>query len=172
MAGAISCRDNSPPPQRVPVPAQDRDERAAVYGREEMKPLPPPPDESHQFQPPYDDAPIVSQRPPEQRAFVDAYRQVGSPRITLFVNRTLEGTIVQSSNRDTRDPAHEYLQPGQYDEANAKSLDYQAIENIMTDWLAANGQVTVISPTMARQRLTDEQVKEIQDGRPIALSEI
>ncbi|MBC8105219.1 MAG: hypothetical protein H7Z14_01400 [Anaerolineae bacterium] len=170
--GLIGCRDNTPPPPRVPIPAQDRDQRAAVYGNDEMKPLAPPPDQSREFRPPYDDAPIVNQRPPEQRAFVDAYRQVGSPRITLFVNRTLEGTIVPSSGRDTRDPVNEYLQPGQYDEANAKSLDYQAIETILTDWLAANGQVTVISPTMARQRMTEEQVRELQEGRPVALREI
>lgn len=65
-----------------------------------------------------------------------------------------------------------YLRPGQYDEVQAKSIDYEAIENIMTDWLACDGQVTIISPIMARQRLTDEQVKELQEGRPQVMSEI
>ena len=188
ITGLIGCRDNTPPPPRVPVPAQDRDERVRVMEREQMKPLPPPDDGSRQLRPPYDDVPIVSQRPPEQRAFVDAYRQVGSPRITLFVNRTLEGNIIpvnpdEPSIRaevrrhsrdagDSRGTAEIYLRPGQYDEANARALDYQAIETIMTDWLAANGQVTVISPTMARQRLSDQQVRELQEGRPRALSEV
>src|SRR5204863_4908498 len=30
----------------------------------------------------------------------------------------------------------------------------------------------IISPTMARQRLTEDQLKDIQSGRPIALSEV
>ncbi|MCC7351126.1 MAG: hypothetical protein IT446_11205 [Phycisphaerales bacterium] len=65
-----------------------------------------------------------------------------------------------------------YLQPGQYDEAMAKSLDYEAMENILTDWIAADGQVMVISPIMARQRLTDQQVKDLQSGRPRVLAEL
>ncbi|CAN5381853.1 hypothetical protein BH09PLA1_BH09PLA1_30620 [soil metagenome] len=190
-AALLGCRDNTPPPQRVPVPAQDRRDRARVYQRDETKPLPPDAtaeNRGRENRPPYDDAPIVNQRPPEQRAFVDSYRQVGSPRITLFVNRTLEGSIVpvnpdepiaraevrrrSAKDGDSSGTAEIYLRRGQYDEVDAKSLDYQAIETIMTDWLASNGQVTIISPTMARQRLSDQQVKELQEGRPTALSEI
>lgn len=65
-----------------------------------------------------------------------------------------------------------YLRPGEYDEAAAKSLDYEAIENVLTDWLAADGKVAIVSPTMARQRLTDEQVKDLQNKRPKMLGEI
>jgi hypothetical protein len=65
-----------------------------------------------------------------------------------------------------------YLNPGQYDEAAAKSIDYEMIENIMTDWLSASGQVTIISPLAARQRLTDQEVTELQNGRPQMLGEI
>jgi hypothetical protein len=131
---------------------------------DQIKPLPPPRTADTTPPPPYNDAPIIDQQPPEQPAFVDAYHRVGSPKIVLFVNRTLEGDVIAA--HDDR-----YLHHGQYDEADAKSLDYEAIENIMTDWLAADGQVTIISPIMARQRLTDEQVKEIQQGRPQAMSE-
>jgi hypothetical protein len=65
-----------------------------------------------------------------------------------------------------------YLHPGEYDDAQARSLDYEAIENIMTDWIASQGQVVVVSPTVARQRLSDQQVKELQEGRPQMLSEV
>ncbi len=65
-----------------------------------------------------------------------------------------------------------YLQPGQYDEAAAKSIDYEMIENILTDWLSGSGQVTIISPIAARGRLTDQEVQELQSGRPQMLSEI
>ncbi|HMB94862.1 MAG TPA: hypothetical protein VKK61_02360 [Tepidisphaeraceae bacterium] len=182
----IGCRDNSPPPERVPVPASA--DNTAIYHREEMKPLPPPRTADTVPPPPFDDVPLVNQQPPEEPAFVDAYRRVGSPRIVLFINRTLEGNVIpvnaneplvsveqsrtsSSGKTDYKKSTDVYLHPGQYDEAAAKDLDYEAIENIMTDWLAANGQVTIISPIMARQRLTDEQVKEIQEGRPQAMSE-
>jgi hypothetical protein len=159
-AALIGCHDNSPPPQRVPVPSASGD-TMTFHRDDQIKPLPPPRTADTTPPPPYNDAPIIDQQPPEQPAFVDAYHRVGSPKIVLFVNRTLEG------NKST----DAYLQPGQYDEASAKDLDYEAIENIMTDWLAADGQVTIISPIMARQRLTDQQVKEIQQGRPQAMSE-
>jgi hypothetical protein len=133
--------------------------------REPMRPLPPPRYEDPAAQPPFEDVPLVSQRPPEQRMFVEAYRGVGSPRISLFVNRSLEGAGMARGNGD-------YLRPGEYDEVEARSIDYQAIETIMTDWIASNGQVTVISPTMVRQRLGDQQVKELQEGRPQALREV
>jgi hypothetical protein len=213
---SLGCRQ-SPPPPRVPVPTNDR--RATLREREEMRPLPEPAYDDPSVAPPFDDVPLVSQRPPEQRAFVESYKGVGAPRITLFVNRTLEGKIVpvnpddplvsverrQRSTGDVtversdtyrreyrrhddvrdrtdrfesrgpgeyRESVDVYLRPGQYDEIQAKAIDYEAIENVMTDWIASNGQVTVISPTMARQRLSDEQVKEIEAGRPQALREV
>jgi hypothetical protein len=153
-----------------------------------MKPLPPqaPPPEP---QPPYEDEPLVSQRPPEQAPFVDAYRRVGQPRIAVFVNRTLEGSIVpvttdvplshvesvhvnsqgKTTYRETNDT---YLHSGEYDEATAKTIDYEAIETILTDWLSCEGAVTIISPDLARQRLTDQQVRDLQSGRPQVLSEV
>jgi hypothetical protein len=204
-----------------------------------VRPLPPVSPEAVDARPPFHDEPLVDQAPPEQPAFVDMYRKVGSPKITLFVNRTMDGDLVpvnpdepvtsvvesrtsngavsveshdstfagsggyghawggpyrgwydsrgeyhsytssESSDKfDSKGPAeyHQttdvYLHPGQYDEVQAKSLDYEAIENIMTDWIACQGQVTVISPTLARQRLSDQQVNDLQSGRPQMVSEI
>jgi hypothetical protein len=56
------------------------------------KPLPAP--EPAGYQPPFVDEPLLTQALPEQAAFVETYNAVGSPRIALFVNRTLEGQIV------------------------------------------------------------------------------
>ena len=71
-----------------------------------------------------------------------------------------------------RETTDVYLHPGDYDEAFAKSIDYEAMENILTDWVSSRGRVAVVSPTMARQRLTDQQVKDLQSGRPRALGEL
>lgn len=212
------CRDNTPPPPRVPVPSADNSDR--TYQQLPPRPLAqqvPDPNAGRM----YADVPLVNERPPEQREFVDAYNRVGRPRIVLFVNRTLDGQIVpvsppqplvsvehhqqattgltvQSSNGSstygpywgqvsqqqrsqsfsTQGPGEYseqttvYLQPDQYDQAGAAAMDYQAMETILTDWLAANGQVVIISPTMARQRLTDQQVQDLQSGRPQVLSEL
>lgn len=216
------CRPRDPA-GREPLPRDDEPRRRwepPVREREEPKPMPeravggvvPPP--------PFDDVPLVSQRPPEQKAFVDAYEAIGRPRIVVFVNRTLEGELVPVTreaplvsverrrsargdvavesrdyrNRDDfyrgrddrervdrfesrgpgeyRETTEVYLRPGQYDEVDAREIDYETMENILIDWLAAGGNVEVISPVMARQRLTDQQVKDLQDGRPQAMSEV
>jgi len=62
-----------------------------------------------------------------------------------------------------------YLRPGEYAGTIAQSIDYLAIENLLTDWLAAEGRVEVLAPSVARQRLTDPQVKDLQEGRAEAL---
>jgi hypothetical protein len=185
-AGAAAVGDGCaqhPPEQhtgRVVEPV-----RVPVREREPEKPLPSRAQapEGEVPPPPFDDVPLVNQRPPEQRAFVEAYEAVGRPRILVFVNRTLEGQIVAVTGQDAgaparadngygRDRAGGYLHAGQYDEVEAKSLDYEAMEAILTDWLASDGRVEVVSPVMARQRLTDEQVRDLQSGRPRMGSEV
>lgn len=203
-ASILGCR--SAPPPRVPVPARTS---AAAPEPSPQKPLPPQQTDTRLFH----DEPIIRQDLPGQADFVRAYHAVGSPRIVIFVNRTLQGAIIPlnpsqpeitlqhtqqattgvSVERSTRNPwtgerstqtfkstgpgqyeerTELYLKPGQYDEVAAKSLDYQAMESILTDWMRADGQVEIISPTMARSRLTDEQIKDLQSGRPTELSEI
>ena len=222
IAAALSgCRSAPPPPPpRADVPRPLRAGDRVGYEHDEMKPLPLPLDASAgQISPPFADVPLVTQAPPEQGEYVKAYRGVGGPRITLFVNRSLDGAIIPASpartittvkrtrkttvgvtvdertrsdhedqygrdvrERDSRfetdgpgevtDRTETYLAPGEYDEIQARRIDYDAVETIMTDWLAAGGRVTVISPDLTRQRLTDEQVKELAAGRPKMLSEV
>lgn len=162
MGGAIGCIDNSPPPARVPVPTNDRG--VAITRRDDgIKPI-----EANRpidpAAPPFFDDPIVSQQPPEQPVFVDSYRKVGSPRIVVLVNRSLAPNPGQDSAG--------YLSPGDFDEVNAKNIDYTALETILTDWLSCGGQVTIISHTMARQRLGDNLFMELQQGRPQVQAEI
>jgi hypothetical protein len=176
LGGAVAGCSNDYGPryvERVPVAAPGAPEYRMEYER--PRPMP---EQSGRFdrelppEPPFYDEPLVSQRTPEQTRFEQAYRGVGRPRITVFVNRTLEGEIVQTGDarpdyRDRRDPHRR-----QYDEAQARSIDYTAMENILTDFLACQGAVEIISPTVARQRLTDEQVKDLQARRPQAMREV
>ena len=226
--GIVGCQDTTPPPPRVLVPASADHDASQLRTSDPIRPNPAPPPLPIAGRAPFHDEPIVEQALPEQSAFVDMYRKVGSPRVLLFVNRTMQGDILPVNNdqpsvtithtRSSDGPvdvessasasgsAHAYgygwydssgsyhasasdkfsskgaakysestdlyLHPGEYDDAQARSLDYEAIENIMTDWIACHGQVVVVSPTIARQRLTDQQVKDLQDGRPQMLSEV
>lgn len=126
------CRE-TPPPPRVPVP-QQYDRQTSRMDADEIKPLPPSSYPNPGDYPPFGDPPLVSQRPPEQRAFVESYRQAGSPRVVLFV--------------------------AAQEDADVAAIDFNAIEAIMTDWLASNGQVTLVAPTIARRRLSDPQTRD------------
>ena len=227
---SAGCVDRTPPPPDAPVPQsrggsfRDADpvKRDARPGEDDERAgvLPPPP---------FNDVPLVTQDTPEQRAFIEAYNNVGRPRMVVFVNRTLEGTLLPVNDddplvsvertrrsrgevtvetrdrrntdaryrdafrdvdargdRDTTDRFESrapgggafsdrtdiYLRPGQYDEVSANQIDYGAVETVLTDWLAAGGRTEIVSPITARQRLTDEQVKDLQAGRPRVMGEI
>jgi hypothetical protein len=176
--------------ERVPVAAPSNGDVPRGYDR--PKPLPEASADDRDLlpEPPFEDPPLVSQKTPEQSSFERAYRAVGRPRFTVFLNGTLEGRVFMANKGGAapapRVEAQLYYdrryddlpvvrtssRPGHYDEADARALDYQALENILTDFLACQGTVEIISPTMARQRLTDEQVKDLQSGRPQAMREI
>jgi hypothetical protein len=119
---------------------------------------------------------------------VDERKTIAGVEVTRDANAAID---VQSSDSSrgwygqhrsdsfkTQGPArlHEtaevYLAPGQYDDVQAKAIDYQAIELVLADVLSAGGKVTLVSPMMARQRLTDDEVKDLQSGRPTMLREI
>jgi hypothetical protein len=138
LLGSFGCRDNTPPPPRVPVPQAYSDRPR--HEHERMKPLPPQGGEIPE--PPFEDRPLVNQRPPEQAAFVNAYNAVGRPRLAVLVTRSLKG------------------------------LDAQAIENTLSDWMSSNGQVTLLSPTSARSRLSEDQIKGVQDTNAKSLGEV
>ena len=145
VAGVAGCNDRLPPPERV-----DSTRERAFNTDGFTKPLPPQSAEDRTPPPPFSDPPLVSQRTPEEAAFVNAYNAVGRPRILVFVNRT---------------PQVQGNAPVNYDEVAARSLDYAAMENVLTDWLSANGRVAVISPSVGRQLLNDQQTRQLQAGQ-------
>ncbi len=214
MGMLVGCAGKAPPPPRTEAPPRGE---GPTRGRDPVRPV-----MSAEYDVNdglFDDRPILNQRTPEERAFVEAYNAVGRPKITLFVNRTLEGNLISTVDREPavayertrrattgvsvenrserryddywrsdrgeridrfettgpgelRETSELYLPPPKFDEVAARMIDYQAIETIMTDWLSASGNVTLMSPTMVRQKLTDEQVKAIESGRPQVLREI
>lgn len=180
----------APVPSPQPAPAQPGfDPRIAAPPADQVA-LPPPPAPGT-----FDDQPIVRDRPPETRAFVEAYNRVGRPRIAIYVNRKLDGELIAPAPLDSStnvrvdrnarvdwDPWRggtvtdrvevTVPRPGAWDEAMARSLDYEALETILTDWLSANGQTEIISPTLARARLTQEQRDALEKGERLVLTDI
>lgn len=134
-ATIIGCT-TPPPPPRVAVPLSP-EEAGSVKTYPQLRPLRQPTAQEMIPPPAFDDAPLVTQAVPEEPAFVNAYNRVGRPRIAVVVNRTLSDATDES-----------YLAPGQYDEAQAKAIDYQAIELVLTDVLSAGGKVALVNPTM------------------------
>ena len=116
------------------------------YGDAGAEPAGPGPDAGGDIPPPpFYDAPIVSQRTPELRAFVEAYEAVGRPRVMVFVAGDL-GT-------------------GARDDLALANIDYETMENILSDWFAADGRVELLSPT-ERQRLSRDEARNLQSDRP------
>jgi hypothetical protein len=140
--------DRVPPPAPARVP--DRDERMMSNDLQNTRPLPTPVRDDLP-PPPFDDVPLVSQEAPETPRFVDAYEHVGRPRIVVWVAHT----------------------PGDYyDDAATREIDFAAVETILTDWLSANGKVSVISPGSARQALSLQQAQDLNTGHPASTQEI
>ncbi|MGE5611606.1 MAG: DUF6175 family protein [Bacillota bacterium] len=221
VAMQVGCRDNTPAVPRVAPPAPGFDTVRRDY--DPPKPMPPQgPELAMAGGPqPFADEPLLVDTPMEARRFVEIYKQVGRPRLVVYVNRTLDGQIIPSSGGDpgpvrtvertrkatgsvtvetkeyvrdwdpqgehTRDnsdkfqsggPAEytettqEYLRPGEYDEVSAKSIDYGMMETLLTDWMSADGQVSVVSPLLAQKKLTEQQIKDLQDGKEAAMQQM
>ena len=189
---AGGCRPKPAPKTSTRVEIPPREYEPLQRQRDEIKPLPErqvaqPPSQGFAGPdvppPPFEDLPLVNQRMPEQKAFLDAYEAMGRPRIVVFVNRTLQGELVPvvpggaigspPRRTDTRDDPFSSDRPrsGEYDEINAGEIDYGTMETILTDWLAAGGRVEIVSPLMARQRLTDQQVRGLEEGRAQSMSD-
>jgi hypothetical protein len=172
MGAIYGCRDASPETQRVSTPAPGHDTvRTTEY--DHPKPLPGPDENTVSGPTPFPDAPLVVDIPPEAKAYVDVYRQVGKPRIVVFVNRGLDGQILPVVDPGKYTTANEvYLRPGQYDEAKAKQIDYEMMEVLLADWMSADNKVTIISPTTVHRQLTDQEQRDLQAGKPQALGEL
>ena len=185
IALGVGCQYDDrtpPPPLALPVYRVD-----AAPPRYLPKPLPEP-TRDELPPPPFEDGPIVTQRITEARAFVDAYNMVGRPRIVVFVNRTLEGDVIPSTPAGdvrtrtehvqrspfgvSRETTETVLRPGEYDEVAARSVDYAALEAKLAEWLSADGQVRVVSPSVVREKLTDEEIRRLQQGRPRQLADV
>jgi len=171
LAALAGCRDNSPEVQRVPTPAPGRDTERTHYDR--PKPLPDDAHDGPRGLAPFTDEPLVVDIPAEAKAFVDMYKQVGKPRLVVFVNRGLDGQILPVTDAGRYTTSKDvYLRPGQYDEVRAKQIDYEMMELLLSDWMSADNQVTIISPRTVHRQLTDQEQKDLQAGNPRALNDV
>lgn len=157
------CADNSPPPPRADVPPPG----VKNYPPRDAEPVKPLPDQGplNTVSPRKPEATLPTQPIPEAESFVDAYNKVGRPRIAVILNRTLDGKTIPPTTGDTA-PAAVYLRQGQYDESQAGNLNYDAMENAIADWLACNSRVTIVTGTVARMKLSEQQLNDLNKGLP------
>jgi hypothetical protein len=97
---------------------------------------------------------MAGQRTAEQASFEQAYRAVGRPRIMVFVGRSAEGGAKA---------------PG---DVQVGSIDDTVVENVLTDLLACQGAVDIVSPTVVRQRLAEAQARVGQANRLQAMRDV
>lgn len=152
LAGAIAlasgCR--TPPPPRIQIPIESRGNEYTTYQHDPAKPLPPsatqPSDDGAATQgraapQPPMQAPAVSQ------AYLESYDRVGRPRLLVLVDRT--------------DPPPRAIVPG----------DYDTLERVVREALAAEGQIAMVPPSAARQ-LNDQQRQGVESGDAKALADV
>ena len=82
---------------------------------------------------------------------------------------TAEERFTTTGPTRLEDRTETYLAPGEYDEIAAKRIDYAGLENALADALGVRGEVTILSPSVVRQRLSLDEVRALQQGRPAVL---
>ncbi|MEO6434424.1 MAG: hypothetical protein ABIP55_01515 [Tepidisphaeraceae bacterium] len=150
-AALTGCRN--PPPPRVLVPRDSDGNPYTTYKHDDVKPLPPSATqsmkESGQPQPMLTDPAVLTPPgpPPVSQAYLEAYDRVGRPRIMVLADRP-------------NDPQRA-LVPG----------DYDLLERVVRETLAAKGQVLVIAPSAVSEKVDRQQLSDISAGRPDALAD-
>jgi hypothetical protein len=96
----------------------------------------------------------------------------GSGSYYYSQNQQSSGQFKSNGPGEYHETTSVYLQPGQYDDAALRSLDYVEMESLITDWMRAEGQVTLISPGFVRGHLSNDQINDLQNGKASALDEL
>lgn len=97
---------------------------------------------------------------PAEEAYVKGYQNRRSPRIMVFVNRSLTGDplpadkLAQMAKSDTNS----------VDIVGATATDYEAMEISMIDYLNAGGQIDIRDSEMLRSKLDRETVLRLENG--------
>jgi hypothetical protein len=65
-----------------------------------------------------------------------------------------------------------YAPPSDSDEADARSLDYDAVEKILGDWMSCGGRVHLISSGYLATQLSPEDMEAMSQGKPPALNSL
>lgn len=157
-ATLMGCK-NTPPP-RVPVPSESGGNPYTTYQHDSSKPLPPRAAEiesaaNAEQQSPQSQTPVQSPppTPPPQppvvpQAYLDAYDRVGRPRLLVLV--------------DPAETPEKSLVPG----------DYELLEKVVRETIAAGGQIAVVPASAVRERATPQQLRDIAAGKATALTDV
>jgi hypothetical protein len=96
--------------------------------------------------------------------FVRAYTTRRSPRMMIFVNRTILGDPLSAEGFERLVRQGDQIAPG----GIVGAADYQMIEAALVQYFDNSGRVRVQDSDAARSKLTREQVLRIENGDPAA----
>lgn len=145
VAVCAGCR--TPPPPRVQIPVNSGGNDYTTYQHDAVKPLPPSAKQPEQESPQQGRAPQPPiQAPAVSQAYLESYDRVGRPRLLVLVDRA--------------NPPARSIVPG----------DYETLERVVRDALAAEGQVAIVPPSAARQ-LNEQQLRGVASGDVKAIAD-
>jgi hypothetical protein len=150
VALATGCR--TPPPPRIQIPIDTQGNDYTTYQHDPVKPLPPSAtqavDDPNAPPPPQSRAPQQPlQAPAVSQAYIESYDRVGRPRLLVLVDRAAQTPRA--------------IVPG----------DYDTLERVIRDALAAQGHVAVV-PADATRQINDEQRKALAANDTKALADV
>jgi hypothetical protein len=82
------------------------------------------------------------------------------------------GNFSSSGPAEYTETTTHYLAPGEYDEAEVKTLDYLAVENILADAMSCGGQVHLISSDYLAAQLSPADMEALAQGKPVAMNDL
>ena len=159
ICGLLFAGCEQPVVQRVGIPGPN--DTQSYVPVPAPKPLPPEATGEYPGGPNGPPVAIVRQPLPEEANFVRAYQAARSPRLMVFVNRTIQGEVL---------PHDQLVQAGQqanvngqYDNIGASRTDYEAIELSLLNYLSAPG-VDVRDSDVLRAKMNREEVLRLENN--------
>jgi hypothetical protein len=158
---SMGCQQEPVVP-RSAIPAPDN--QAAYQPVPQQKPLPPEATGEYPGGPNGPVLPVTHQPLPEEDNFVKGYQAARSPRIMVFVNRTIQGDVLPPDNlaalvqQPNGQPAN-----GKYDNIGASRTDYEALELSLLNFMSAPG-VDIRDSALLRSKLGREQTLRLENN--------
>ncbi len=160
VCGFVLMGCEHPVVQQVAIPAPN--DAQAYVPMPAPKPLPPEATGEYPGGPNGPPVVITHQPLPEEDNFVKAYQAARSPRLMVFVNRTIQGDVLDKVEL-AQASQQGVAGGGKYDAIGASRTDYEAIELSLLNFLTAPG-VDIRDSEVLRSKMNREEVLRLENN--------